>query len=1531
VKSPQSCKTTAPPPHLRLTVHRATAAAATLALLASLSVGIGAAAQAAPDSSGVPISPSQYTLIGADSQSPAYPAPPALDGTAAGAFDNDYSSQWTVAYTVVNGVGVAAPLPHWISWDVGGSFTLTGLDYSVKNQSNGPVKNYQVFATNDAAVANDPAGNWGAPVAKGSLVQPTSNTQVQTILFDSPVKARYVKFEADSTINGSNNVSASELRVRATGDTTPAPVPPAPPADPATPVTISNGKGLDVAVGKEFPQVISYSLDGKSLAGQADKLSNFSLNGKNYAATTTMTASGATATYSSTFADFPNLTIESSLTATAANTVEFAVTKISGSAAATVDQLAIPNQSLVSVDSGDPHSQLARTKISTDSTTTADQFTAVTAATKADKSDVGTPYGFVSNSQLSAGLMTNATDDAAQDSNTNWNSRLQSRIIDAGNGAKRAELSVGNYTYAAKGATDPRVQFYTLPKTTVVLSADANNDGNVTWEDGAIAYRNAMTAPAGAARVPERVVQHIPFNFASQATNPFLKTLDNVKRISQSTDDLGQWVLEKGYANEGHDSGHPDYGGDYNTRAGGLADLNTLASSGAAYNADMAVHVNVTEAYPQAKSFSSGMISGQVNGWDWLNQSYHIDQRNDLGTGAILDRFAELRKEAPGIKTVYIDAYYSSGWLSDQLATQLHKMGFEVATEWAYKFEGNSIWSHWANDKNYGGATNKGINSNIVRFIANTQRDVWNTDPLLGGAQLKDFEGWTGQDNWNNFYNNIFVNNLPTKFIQHFDVTNWDFGKSATLTDGVAITMVNGQRQITMGNAVVLDGGTYLLPWQDAVDNSQTTSPLHADKMYFYSAAGGTTTFTLTSQFANKRNFTLYKLTDQGRTKVADVINSNGTVTLTGDKGVPYILAPNGDQPVNKAANYGDGSLLVDPGFNAGNLDAWNPTGGAATARTATGDNVAVLGNSASSISQSVKKLEAGKKYTLSANVEIAAGSRRAVTLGVAGTGLSAANTFDITPQQNMVAADAKQGTYSQRASVQFTAPVNHKVDVSISAVAGAAAVTLDDVRIMEDTTTPVAVPAGSPGTLVASANFEGNQPGWGPFVKGDAGGSTDPRTSISDLHAPYTQKSWKNTYSPYNSGSLNGQAVDDVLNGNHSLKAHEENTGLVYRTVPATVPFTAGHSYTVSFKYQTNVAGQWQWVTGADTVANGKLTSKDLKDETMAPALDTATYSRTFTAGCGDNWVGLRKTGGANGTDFTLDDFTVTDLGAVSGGAACASVAGPANADLNPGTTNSFVTTFTNNEATDATNVAMSLGTLPAGWTAQVATAGGNLVGTVKPGATATTTWIITTPAGSAGTTAAIHPSATYFNDCATKTVDSDSNLAVATRAMVPTSGMTATADSQNMDSGPAEGPAANVLDGDAGTIWHTQYDPTITNYPHWLQLDLGGTFTINGFGYQGRQSGGQNGKVKDYTISTSMDGSTWTQVAAGSLVDTTAMQNVAFPAVQAKFVKFTAINALNGQPFAAAAEMRVYGTGGSVASGFAPDARPADTACTP
>ncbi|MFE5256857.1 endo-alpha-N-acetylgalactosaminidase family protein [Streptomyces coelicoflavus] len=1295
----------------------------------------------------------------------------------------------------------------------------------------------------------------------------------------------------------------------------------------ATPVELSRG-GLTVTVAKEFPQVVSYRLGGRHLDGRASALDSFTINGKAHRATTTMTAKGGRATYTSVFEDLPGLTITSTITVTKDTTVVFAVEEISGKAASTVRTLAIPGQSLVSVDSSDPGANLARTKISTDSTTTADRFVRLTGDTAPDKGPVGTPYAFVGNAQLSAGVITNATEDSPQDDNTNWNTRLQSRIVDAGEGRRRAELSVGTYTYHPDGATDPRVDTYELPRATVVLAADANGDGTVDWQDGAIAHRAHMRSPLGAERVPERVVQRIPFNFASQATNPFLKTLDNTKRISMATDNLGQWVLEKGYASEGHDSAHPDYGGNENVRAGGWKDLNRLTRTGAGYNADFAVHVNATEAYAQAKSFTEDMVKGQANGWDWLNQAYHIDQRKDLGTGAILDRFKQLRKDAPGIKTVYIDAYYSSGWLADGLAAELRKMGFEVATEWAYKFEGSSVWSHWAADKNYGGATNKGINSNIVRFIANADRDVWNVDPLLGGASVVEFEGWTGHDDWNAFYRNIWTDNLPTKFLQHYQVMDWDLGKAARLTGGMSVKSVDGERRISMGDAEVLKGDTYLLPWGNT-DNTKkgngTSSPSDADKMYFYSASGGEHTFALTEQFAGNKDFTLYELTDQGRAKKAEVKAHDGRVTLTAEKGQPYVLVPNGGKAPHRDAHYGQYTGLSDPGFNAGNLDDWNARGGARIVRADNGDNVVRLGDSASGISQGVRSLTPGRHYTLAADVEIAPGTRRATTLRVRGAKSTEAKTFDITPAQNKMASDEKRDTYSQRASVSFTAPRDGRVTVELGAVAGDAPVVLDDVRVMADTTAPL--PTGKDGTVIAHDDFEGNQPGWGPFVKGDAGGVTDPRTSISDLHAPYSQKEWKNTYSPYDSGTLKGKAVDDVLAGRHSLKSHAENTGLVHRTTPATVPFQEGHKYEVSFSYQTNIEGQWAWVTGADKVADGKTTSRDITRDVLEPALDTATYSREIVAGCGDTWVGLRKLGSARGTDLVLDDFTVTDLGKSEGGAACAGVTAPSGAELSPGVPGEYVTTFTNHESADATNVGIALQGLPEGWKAEVTEKNGNLFESVKPGATVRTTWLLTPPADATDTSPDWTVTATYAHAGATKTVSADGGAALTDEPVLAPGSMTATADSENTSSGAAEGPVSNVLDGDAGTIWHTDYTASQAPYPHWVTLELGGAADVDGFGYLGRQNGGQNGRVGDYEVAVSDDGKDWTTVARGTLKDVPQTQRVSFDRVRTSYVRFTALDALNGQPYAAAAEMRVYGVPVDLPTGYPPGERPAGT----
>ena len=89
-----------------------------------------------------------------------------------------------------------------------------------------------------------------------------------------------------------------------------------------------------------------------------------------------------------------------------------------------------------------------------------------------------------------------------------------------------------------------------MPFVKIVITNDINSDQKVDWQDGAIAFRSIMNNPLGSDKIPDLVVLRIPMNFASQATNPFTKTLDETKRIYLNTDGLGQFVILKGYGSE---------------------------------------------------------------------------------------------------------------------------------------------------------------------------------------------------------------------------------------------------------------------------------------------------------------------------------------------------------------------------------------------------------------------------------------------------------------------------------------------------------------------------------------------------------------------------------------------------------------------------------------------------------------------------------------------------------------------------------------------------------------------------------------------------------------------------------------------------------------------------------------------------------------------------------------------------------------------------------------------------------------------
>jgi hexosaminidase len=137
-----------------------------------------------------------------------------------------------------------------------------------------------------------------------------------------------------------------------------------------------------------------------------------------------------------------------------------------------------------------------------------------------------------------------------------------------------------------------------------------------------------------------------------------------------------------------------------------------------------------------------------------------------------------------------------------------------------------------------------------------------------------------------------------------------------------------------------------------------------------------------------------------------------------------------------------------------------------------------------------------------------------------------------------------------------------------------------------------------------------------------------------------------------------------------------------------------------------------------------------------------------------------------------------------------------------------------------------------------------------------------------------------------------------------VPKSGIRiASVDSEETTA--ENGAAANVLDNNPYTIWHTRYSGSVAPMPHEITLDLSRPTRLAGLRYLPRQDGGVNGRVAGYRIAVSSNGSSWRDVAAGSFVDDQTEKEVDFPTSTVRYVRLTAMSATNGQAYASAAEL--------------------------
>ena len=111
--------------------------------------------------------------------------------------DGDVSTVWHTMYSIT-----MAKYPHWVDFDASSEKLMHGFIYTHRmDNGNGRVKDFEIYVSNDGK-------EWGSPIYKGSL---DDTTNAQKIMFDKPVKARFIRFCGLNAYRGYDFATAAEF------------------------------------------------------------------------------------------------------------------------------------------------------------------------------------------------------------------------------------------------------------------------------------------------------------------------------------------------------------------------------------------------------------------------------------------------------------------------------------------------------------------------------------------------------------------------------------------------------------------------------------------------------------------------------------------------------------------------------------------------------------------------------------------------------------------------------------------------------------------------------------------------------------------------------------------------------------------------------------------------------------------------------------------------------------------------------------------------------------------------------------------------------------------------------------------------------------------------------------------------------------------------------------------------------------------------------------------------------------------------
>lgn len=950
-----------------------------------------------------------------------------------------------------------------------------------------------------------------------------------------------------------------------------------------------NSETLKVNMDDKFPRVIKYELksNNKNLYGQETQNYYVDINTKRYKPSVTSEFTDDTAIYHMVIEEL-GVTFDV-VYKIEGNVLNMNITNINDENN-TIYTINFPENSLVSARSNQVNAKLTAQnhtgKVDRDLT-----------IEERDETYKTTTIAVLNTNELAASI-------------TNSNIKANNEVVYKTSKINDEYSSTGLWTneYMYKGMLDGKV--IAEPWAKVVITDDRNKDNKVDYFDGAIAYRDDIREERFGSEIVRNSYSSVAMNVGSVAQYPFLRILDNVKKFNLGTDGFGQNIIIKGYQTEGHDASHPDFA-NINKRAGGEEDFRTLLEESEKYNANIGIHINHTEAYPEAKQYGPQLVS-DTGGWSWYDSAKQIIRENDIlneedGMGK---RLEELAEKAPGIDMVYVDVYSDERWPAHKLTSKLNELGWAIGSEYGQALPQQSVWTHQLK-------SNYNSTGDLLHFVNHQEQELFLSSNLFRGPKdayrsTNGFNGWQGASDYNNTIKDFYTNFLPNKYLMNFPMSQWEDANKAVLgkNNEVVTTYENNKNTITKDGKVIADGNKLFIPW----------NPETEDKIYHWTDVDGSTTWDLPNSWSDLENVVLYKVTDEGKTEKTLVDVKNGQVKLNTKANTAYVVYKE-ELEESKDMEWSKGSIVKDMGFDSHTWDyAWSKSSTAENTdhinfvdNTKGNTHIRVNGNNGAdaTITQKLTGLEGGQTYSASAWMEVSQGRKSEIVVSTPDEKV----VSNYTDRSNVIYGSThsdKLNTYYQRVKMTFTQPEGEttaEIKFNIEEGGENSWVNIDDVRI---------VPIGltEQGDHYFFEDFENVDQEYGPFVS-----TKSDNSHLSEANAPYTS---------------------DTIDGKYSMKIR---SGDYMRTLPHRIRFKANTTYKVGLSHLSYVDNAFTLGVKSDKAreaqdtSNATLISKSVsKNGNIEVEFTTGNYD--------DYYIDITKN---QGSEYILDNLYVDEVNNIS------------------------------------------------------------------------------------------------------------------------------------------------------------------------------------------------------------------------------------------------------------------------------------------